>query len=383
MHWEYRRDSRGEHMGKKKLSVEEILAAARRQDGGGAGAPAPEEAAPAEAPSEDVQEEQAADDTPAKRKPTPKPGERPSVSDMLAMARGEGGGKKPAKPAAKATPAKKTSDKKAPDKKAPAKASDDAAKPAAAGGPRSTASILEAARAEMKRGPKSKAEAGVKSDTNGDEAIGETAPVQAKPRGAGRTASVPPMPSKPGYAKPAPKKATASEDRRGFLVMFSLMVGTFLGIGFTSLAATFTMWTLGLARFMFPNILTEPPSRFKVGLPDDFTADQVVTKFKAQFGIWVVNGEYNGERQIYALSTVCTHLGCTPNWLEAEQKFKCPCHGSGFYKDGINFEGPAPRPLERYAIHLAEDGQLEVDKSRKFQEEKGEWASGDSFVFPA
>ena len=39
---------------------------------------------------------------------------------------------------------------------------------------------------------------------------------------------------------------------------------------------------------------------------------------------------------------VCTHLGCTPNWLEAEQKFKCPCHGSGFYKDGINFEGPAP-----------------------------------------
>ena len=93
-----------------------------------------------------------------------------------------------------------------------------------------------------------------------------------------------------------------------------------------------------------------------------------------QFGVWVVNYEYNGKRQIYALRAVCTHLGCTPNWLEGEQKFKCPCHGSGFYKDGINFEGPAPRPLERYAIRLADDGQLEVDKSKIFQEEIGQWS---------
>jgi cytochrome b6-f complex iron-sulfur subunit len=83
---------------------------------------------------------------------------------------------------------------------------------------------------------------------------------------------------------------------------------------------------------------------------------------------------------IYALSTVCTHLGCTPNWLEAEQKFKCPCHGSGYYKSGINFEGPTPRPLERFAISLADDGQILVDKSRKFQYEKGEWDNPASFL---
>jgi cytochrome b6-f complex iron-sulfur subunit len=83
---------------------------------------------------------------------------------------------------------------------------------------------------------------------------------------------------------------------------------------------------------------------------------------------------------IYAIKSVCTHLGCTPNWLEAEQKFKCPCHGSGFYKDGINFEGPAPRPLERYAISLAEDGQLLVDKSRTFQQELGQWKDAASYV---
>ena len=64
-------------------------------------------------------------------------------------------------------------------------------------------------------------------------------------------------------------------------------------------------------------------------------------------------------------------------WLDAEQKFKCPCHGSGFYKDGINFEGPAPRPLERYAIRVAEDGQLEVDKSRSSSRN---WASGKTRI---
>ena len=83
---------------------------------------------------------------------------------------------------------------------------------------------------------------------------------------------------------------------------------------------------------------------------------------------------------IYALSTTCTHLGCTPNWLATENKFKCPCHGSGFYKTGINFEGPAPRPLERYRISLAEDGQILIDKSKKFQQEKGEWNNPESFL---
>jgi cytochrome b6-f complex iron-sulfur subunit len=131
---------------------------------------------------------------------------------------------------------------------------------------------------------------------------------------------------------------------------------------------------------MFPNVLTEPPSKFKVGFPSNFAPGQVETKFVPQFGVWVVNYEYNGKSEIYALRTVCTHLGCTPNWLEGEQKFKCPCHGSGFYKDGINFEGPAPRPLERYAIRLADDGQLEIDKSKIFQEEIGQWNDPASYV---
>jgi cytochrome b6-f complex iron-sulfur subunit len=66
--------------------------------------------------------------------------------------------------------------------------------------------------------------------------------------------------------------------------------------------------------------------------------------------------------------------------MDGQREFKCPCHGSGFTIDGINFEGPAPRPLERYAIHVNEDGQIEVDKSRTFRQELGQWNDPESFV---
>jgi len=139
-------------------------------------------------------------------------------------------------------------------------------------------------------------------------------------------------------------------------------------------AATFGM-VLGTVRFLFPNVLSEPPSKVKVGTPGLYEEGKVEERFKDQ-NIWVVR---NGG-VIYALSTTCTHLGCTPNWLEREQKFKCPCHGSGFKISGVNFEGPAPRPLERWAIAPGEDGELVVDKSKKFQRELGQWTNPESFV---
>lgn len=276
------------------------------------------------------------------------------------MARAEkaAGGAAPAaeKPAAKpaAPVAKKESPKPAAKTKEP--------EPVVSTGPKDTASILSAARKESQPGPMSKAEAAAKAPP--------TKP--AAPR-----RPVPPMPPKPEYAKPKPAPVV-EENRR--TAMLNILLGSALAIGFTTMTATFSLWTLGFARFMFPNILTEPPSKFKVGFPGNFAPGQVDSRFVAQFGVWVVNYEYAGKAQIFALRTVCTHLGCTPNWLEGEQKFKCPCHGSGFYKDGINFEGPAPRPLERYAIRVADDGQLEIDKSRMFLEEKGDWSDPSSFV---
>lgn len=172
-----------------------------------------------------------------------------------------------------------------------------------------------------------------------------------------------------------------SSHRRGFFRRcVGVLAGSALACGFSALAATHLLWLLGLARFMFPNIVIEPPMKFKAGRPEDYEPGRVETKFTSRFGVWIVRHEYAGRPQIYALRTYCTHLGCTPLWLDAEQKFKCPCHGSGFSKEGINLEGPAPRPLERYAIRVAEDGQLEVDKSRLFQRELGQWKNPDSFV---
>ena len=184
-------------------------------------------------------------------------------------------------------------------------------------------------------------------------------------------------PPKPAAAKAA--AATASSKtavpRRSLLSWVTLAWVAFTASMLASLTAT--------ARFMFPNVLFEPPPTFKAGFPNEIQIGQVDERFKQRFAVWLVRSafdEWGMGSGIYALSTVCTHLGCTPNWLEAEQKFKCPCHGSGYYKTGVNFEGPTPRPLERYAIALADDGQILVDKSRKFQEEKGEWTNPAAFL---
>ena len=176
---------------------------------------------------------------------------------------------------------------------------------------------------------------------------------------------------------PGDRSGGADIRRRGVLEM---MFGSLAGVGMTALGLTGALWSAAAGRFMFPNILTEPPANFKVGFPAEYPAEHVETRFQREYGVWVVSAEYRGKLQIYALRTVCTHLGCITIWQENERKFKCPCHGSGFYIDGVNFEGPAPRPLERYAIEIAADGQLQVDKSKIFQQELGQWNDPACYV---
>src|SRR5437868_13545636 len=358
----------------KKMSVEEILAAARAEKakkgeapaGGGDTTPT----LSAEGTGNRGQEEATPAPTsgaPAEGKVAPG-GKGMSMADILAAARGKPGAGAPAaaKPAApKPAAAAKPAAEKAAAKPAPEKAAKEGNGAAAA--PKDTASILAAARTGAKPGPMTKAEAATKA-----------APATSAAK---KKIEVPPMPAKPDYARQPVTAVVVEPSRRGFFAAAAgVLFGSSLAIGFTSLAVTHLILLLGFARFMFPNILIEPPTRFKVGFPDSLSPGQVETKFIPQFGVWVVRYEFDGQPMIFALKSVCTHLGCTPNWLEAEQKFKCPCHGSGFYKDGINFEGPAPRPLERYSIGVADDGQLLVDKSRTFQQELGQWKDPASFV---
>jgi cytochrome b6-f complex iron-sulfur subunit len=134
--------------------------------------------------------------------------------------------------------------------------------------------------------------------------------------------------------------------------------------------------TLGTLRMMFPRILYEPPSAFKAGFPQDYLIGEVSEKYKDDYRVWIIR-DADG---FYALSAICTHLGCTPRWLNDDNKFKCPCHGSGFRRTGVNFEGPAPRPLERLKISLSDDGQLLIDRAITFRYENGDWTKPEAFL---
>ncbi len=138
-------------------------------------------------------------------------------------------------------------------------------------------------------------------------------------------------------------------------------------LAWSCVAAFLTAWFLAFFRFFLPRTLFEPATSFKIGYPADYGLG-VDTKFQQKFRIWV---DKTPDR-IFVIYARCTHLGCTPDWKPAENKFKCPCHGSGYDSEGINFEGPAPRPMDRAHVELAPDGQILVDVAKLYQWPKGQ-----------
>lgn len=155
-----------------------------------------------------------------------------------------------------------------------------------------------------------------------------------------------------------PAEANGGITRRRFL--------SFAGWGafITSLGALL----FATGRFLFPRVIFEPPTTFKIGVPEDFNSNEspdkhnvifVDERWKHKERVWIVRET----DRLYAMFTRCTHLGCTPNWFPEDNIFKCPCHGSQYYSNGKNFAGPAPRPLDRFNIAVADDGKIVVDKS--------------------
>src|SRR5579863_6751568 len=134
-----------------------------------------------------------------------------------------------------------------------------------------------------------------------------------------------------------------------------------------SVAAFLTAWLLAFFRFFLPRTLFEPATSFKIGYPEEYGLG-VDTKFQQKYRIWV---DRTPDR-LFVIYARCTHLGCTPDWKPSENKFKCPCHGSGYDNEGVNFEGPAPRPMDRAKIELAPDGQILVDTSKLYSWPKGQ-----------
>jgi menaquinol-cytochrome c reductase iron-sulfur subunit len=152
----------------------------------------------------------------------------------------------------------------------------------------------------------------------------------------------------------------SNESRRTFLQKLGLG-GMLVGIvGFTYQSF----------RSLIPNVLYETPKRFKIGSPASLAEGSTFMEDKK---IYV----FKEGNSFYAISGVCTHLGCTVKYVKLNQpkriemdgqkkqvdfEFQCPCHGSKFYGDGTDYSGPAPRPLHWHKLEVSpDDGQLVVD----------------------
>ncbi len=141
--------------------------------------------------------------------------------------------------------------------------------------------------------------------------------------------------------------SSEQHDRRDFLTYLGWFatLGTFGGISVAS------------GRYMVPNILYEPPKSYKIGKPQDYPEG---VNFLPDKRIFVVNNGGNYK----VISAVCTHMGCTPIWIDEKSRWECPCHGSIFNEKGVVTAGPAPSPLPWYEVTLGSDNKLSVDEDR-------------------
>ena len=152
-------------------------------------------------------------------------------------------------------------------------------------------------------------------------------------------------------------EAGAEFDRRAFFVK--------MGLGSLSIA------TVGTAAFSYqflsPNVLYEPSPIVNAGKPENYALASVTLDVNS--GIYLIRSQEG----FFALSAVCTHLGCLTAWKPELGIIACPCHGSKFYvfeakkTPGEKIEGPAPRPLPWLEVSLSDEGDLMVDRSKQIE----------------
>ena len=176
--------------------------------------------------------------------------------------------------------------------------------------------------------------------------------------------SVTAAPARPAAAKPAAPTTGASVVETTSDPPVNKMRRRIVWLSITGALTTFFLM---FVRFFLPRSILEPSSIFRIGAPGDYALG-VDTKWQQQYRIWVTRTS----DRLFVIYARCTHLGCTPDWKASENKFKCPCHGSGYDSEGINFEGPAPRPMDRAKVALDAEGQIVVDTGKLFEWPKGE-----------
>lgn len=218
---------------------------------------------------------------------------------------------------------------------------------------------------ESQDNPNPSAEGIAKTDasTNVETPAGTTPAARVAP-GAAKSTVTPTA----GIAKGIPKAAAVNKPKGAVVesapepkinktrrqIVWLSIVG-FLGVSFAM-----------FLRFFLPRAIYEPSSVFRIGYPGDYAVG-IDTKWQQTYRIWVAKSA----DRLFVINAVCTHLGCTPDWKASENKFKCPCHGSGYDSEAINFEGPAPRPMDRAHVELDAEGQIVVNKGKLYTWEKG------------
>lgn len=122
-----------------------------------------------------------------------------------------------------------------------------------------------------------------------------------------------------------------------------------------SMASALIFATIGSLRLPMAAVVAAPSKGFDVTLPESLPAgeafippDRAVAVFRDGEGV-------------YAISTICTHLGCVVK--SNAEGFECPCHGSRFRHDGEVTKGPAPRPLSWLKVTAADSG-FHIDEGK-------------------
>jgi cytochrome b6-f complex iron-sulfur subunit len=131
----------------------------------------------------------------------------------------------------------------------------------------------------------------------------------------------------------------------------------FFLIGCSAVGLASAGFVVSTFRYLVPTVLYEPPARFTVGDPDQFPPGSVT--FLADRRVFL----FHGPDGFFAISSICTHLGC--NVKRTNVGFACPCHGSRFDENGRVVHGPAPKPLPWFSLSLSPRGQLIVDLGRR------------------
>jgi cytochrome b6-f complex iron-sulfur subunit len=141
----------------------------------------------------------------------------------------------------------------------------------------------------------------------------------------------------------------AELNRRKFFVKLGVGSLAIAGAGASALAL----------QYLSPNVLYEASPLVSVGRPEHFPPDSVT--LDPRFGIFIVRAAEG----FYALSAVCSHLGCLTVWKQEAAVIACPCHGSTFKRDGSIIAGPAPKPMPWLRMWMTDDGELMVDRAAK------------------